>query len=308
MADTLLVPLDGSPLAERAVPFAAQLAANGAGRLVLAHVATPAADAAPYDLSAVADGLREQGLSVLTQLLTAPNGVPAALDDLVRTLPADLVVMSTHGRGGLRRSIFGSVADGLIRRTATPALLIPPGCKHVWPEHRPALILVPLDGSDLAEQALGPAEKLAARSDAELLLVRVLSPVLHTRYRAGRLTLASAGFDEVEDAWSYLSAHADRLRALGRRVSIWVLVGAPAAAIAEAARTEHADAIVMTTHGRHGVGRLLLGSTTDGVLQRTGAPVLLVPPQVAAATVSHDAGRAADGADADRGRSVMLLA
>lgn len=308
MADTLLVPLDGSPLAERAVPFAAQLAANGAGRLVLAHVAAPAADAAPYDLSALADGLRTQGYRVLTQLLDAPNGVPAALDAVVRELPADLVVMSTHGRGGLRRTIFGSVADGLIRRTTTPVLLIPPGCKHVWSEHRPKLILVPLDGSDLAEQALGPAERLAARFDAELLLVRVLSPVLHTRYRAGKLTLASAGFDEVEDAWSYLSAQADRLREAGRRVSIWVLVGSPAAAIADAARTEHADAIVMTTHGRHGLGRLLLGSATDGVLQRTGAPVLLVPPQVGAARGVHAPGREADDADGDRGRSIMLLA
>jgi nucleotide-binding universal stress UspA family protein len=308
MVGTLLVPLDGSPLAERALPFATRLAASGAGALVLAHVASPATDANSYDLSAVADRLRAEGFQVLTRLLDAPRGVPAALDALARDLPADLVVMSTHGRGGLRRTIFGSVADGLVRRTATPVLLIPPGCKQSWPEHHPGLFLVPLDGSDLAEQALGPARQLAARFDAELLLVRVLSPVLHTRYRTGKLVLASAGFDEVEDAWHYLSEHADRLRTAGQRVSIWVLVGSPAAAIAEAARTEHADAIVMTTHGRHGAGRLLLGSTADGILQRTGLPVLLVPPRLGGRAASAGTDMDATRASGDRGRSLTILA
>jgi nucleotide-binding universal stress UspA family protein len=203
--------------------------------------------------------------------------------------------MSTHGRGGLRRTIFGSVADALMRQTTRPVLLIPPGCKQSWAAQHPGLVLVPLDGSRLAEQALGPAAELAARFDAELLLVRVLSPVLHTRYRKGKVVLASAGFDEVEDAWTYLSDHAERLRAAGHRASVWVLVGPAAASIADAARTEHADAIVMTTHGRHGVGRLLLGSTADGILQRTGVPVVLVPARaVAGATGAAERADAAD--------------
>lgn len=301
MAHTILVPLDGSPLAERALPFAAQLASAADGELVLAHVRpaplpNAAETAPPYDLDEIVQGLRRDGVTVTGRILHAPFvGVAEALEAAACELPADLVVMSTHGRGGLHRTIFGSVADALMRQATRPVLLIPPGCKQSWAAEHPALVMVPLDGSHLAELALGPAAELAARFDAELLLVRVLSPVLHTRYRDGKLVLASAGFDEVEDAWTYLSERADQLRAAGRRVSVWVLVGSAAAAIADAARTEHADAIVMTTHGRHGVTRMLLGSTADGILQRTGVPVVLVPASVASTTAPPEREGAADG-------------
>ena len=96
------------------------------------------------------------------------------------------------------------------------------------------------------------------------------------RYRGDKLTLSSADFAEVEDAWQYLAGIASGLRAGGSRSSFWVLVGSPAAAIADAARTEEVDLVVMTTHGRGGLSRLLLGSTADGVLQRSHVPILLV--------------------------------
>lgn len=279
MSLTILVPLDGSPLAERALPYAAHLAARGDGRVVLAHVRSPSVAAAvePFDPASLLGPLHATGVAATAQTFDAmPGEVAETLHAATSEAGATLVVMSTHGRGGLRRSLFGSVADQVIRRAVGPVLLIPPDCKADWEERSPSLILVPLDGSHRAEEALGPAIELARTFNAELLLVRVLSPMLHTRYRDGKMTFSCADFVEVEDAWNYLSVHADAVRATGCRASIWVLVGAPATAIAEATRTEHVDVIVMTTHGRHGVGRLLLGSTADGILHRTGIPVLLV--------------------------------
>jgi len=279
MALTVLVPLDGSPLSQRALPFAAHLVAGGRGRLVLAHVQSSFYSDIPsyYDPVQDVDALRQEGVEATSFVYRAPLAeVAEVLDLAIREAAVDLVVMSTHGRGGLRRTILGSVADQLMRRAEVPVLLVPSASEVSWQAQRPTQILVPLDGSPLAEQALAPAAGMARLLDAEILLVRVLSPVLHPRYRGDKLTLSCADFVEVEDAWRYLSGVADELRAGGCRTTFWVLVGSPAVAIESAARAEGADLIVMTTHGRGGLGRFLMGSTADGLLQRSHVPILLV--------------------------------
>lgn len=281
---TVLVPLDGSPLAARALPFAASLVSGGRGQLALAHVQSSLSSvvASAYDPSQEVEKLRRAGLTATSFVYCAPSeDVAGVLELAIREAGADLVVMSTHGRGGLRRSVFGSVADQLIHRTELPILLVPPRCEMAWEARLPSQILVPLDGSPLAEQALGYAAGLARLLDAEILLVRALSPALHARYRNDKLVMSCADFVEVEDTWRYLSNLADGLRSNGGRASIRVLVGSPPIAIADAARTEGIDVIVMTTHGRGGLSRLLLGSVTDGVLQRTRVPILLIRSGVA---------------------------
>jgi nucleotide-binding universal stress UspA family protein len=279
MTLTVLVPLDGSPLAERALPFAAGLVSRVRGDLVLVHVRPQRRTGAPlgYDLSNVVDRLCDAGvIAGGRSYLAPPDEVADVLRSAVNETAADLIVMSTHGRGGLQRSIVGSVADQLVRRAEVPVLLIPPNCEATWPDRSVAQILVPLDGSRLAETALYSAASLAERLGAELLLVQTVSPVLHARHRDNRLILSCADFIEIEDAWRYLSTVADRLRTAGRQVCVRVLVGAAADAIASAARDGDVDLIAMTTHGRGGFGRLLLGSVADGVLRRSGVPVLLV--------------------------------
>ena len=183
---TVLVPLDGSPLAARALPFAASLVAGGDGRLALAHVQSSLSSDVPsdYDPAQEVEKLRRAGLNATSFVNRAPSeDVAEVLDLAIRETGADIVMMSTHGRGGLRRSIFGSVADRLMRRAEVPVLLIPPRCDASWETRRPSQILVPLDGSPLAEQALHHAAGLAGFLDAEILLVRTLSPALHPRYR-----------------------------------------------------------------------------------------------------------------------------
>lgn len=301
MIRTVLVPLDGSPLAERALPFAARLATAGRARVVLAHVRSSSYSDAPlaYDPAEDVDALRRDGVIATSSVYCAPTGdVADVLDLALREAAADLVVMSTHGRGGLRRTILGSVADRLMRTAEVPVLLIPPRCEVSWGA-RPPQILVPLDGSPLAEQALDPAAGLATLLDAEILLVRALPPSLHARYRDDRFVLSCADFVEVEDAWRYLSGIADGMRAGGQRASIWVLVGSPSIAIADAARTAGVDLIAMTTHGRTGLGRLLLGSTADGIMQRSSVPLLLIRSGVARrSTIASVTSAAATGARA----------
>ena len=278
MTPTVLVPLDGSPLAARALPYAKRLVARRGGRLVLAQVRLPALafDASGSDVERVAAAFRAEGVRASSLTYAAP---PAAVADMLRAAVvesrADLIVMSTHGRGGLRRTLFGSVADRLIRYADVPVLLIPPECHVSWQERGPGLFLVPLDGSPLAETALSPAVTLARQLNAELMLVRAVSPALHTRYRDGKLILSCADFSEIEDAWRYLSKQANESAAHGCPASIKVLVGSPATALTNAARTEGADLIAMTTHGRGGLGRLLLGSVADGVVRRSHVPILL---------------------------------
>ena len=298
MSLTVMVPLDGSPLAARALSFASTLVSNGCGDLALAHVQSSLSSdvSSDYDPAQDVEKLRRAGLRATSLAYRAPSeDVAEVLNLAIREAGADLVVMSTHGRGGLGRSIFGSVADQLMRRAEVPVLVVPPRCAASWEAQRPSQILVPLDGSPLAEQALHHAAGLASLLDAEILLVRALSTVLHARYRNDKLILSCADFVEVEDAWRYLSNAADRLRSDGHRVTIRVLIGSPSVAIADAARTEGMDLIVMTTHGRGGFGRALLGSVADGVLQRTGVPVLFIRSGLAdRSTFSTSASTATD--------------
>lgn len=294
MSLTVLVPLDGSPLAARALPFAARLASAGGGCVVLAHVrAALSSDTHPeYDPTQDVENLRQEGLTATSLVYCAPSeGVDEVLELAIREAGANLVVMSTHGRSGLGQTVFGSVAGRLIRRAEVPVVLVSSRCEVSEETRPPSQILVPLDGSPLAEQALHHAAGLASLLGAEILLVRALSPVLHPRYRGDKLVLSCADFVEVEDAWRYLAACADGLRADGHRVSIRVLVGSPSVAIADAARAEGMDLIVMTTHGRGGFSRFVLGSVADGLVPRADVPILLIRSGVAlrAASAESDA-------------------
>jgi nucleotide-binding universal stress UspA family protein len=133
-------------------------------------------------------------------------------------------------------------------------------------------ILVPLDGSTLAEGALGRAAELAAGAKARLILLRAAQA--HPFPGADPI---EAQVKVVQEAETYLSGIAEHARALGApdvRCSVWY--GAAAPAVIEAATINHADLIVMMTHGRSGVGRLVMGSVAESVLRGTTIPILLL--------------------------------
>jgi len=301
---SILVPLDGSTFGEHALPLAAALARRAGATLHLVHVHQAEVPVAVEgfavldtedlhvrqdELSYLADASRrvaeKDPVALKTALLEGDGDVVEGLKSYVKRESIDLVVMSTHARGALGRFWLGSVADDLAHELDRPLLLVRPheGKPDLRRDFNLHSILVPLDGTMLAEQALEPAVELGKLFDAELDLVRVnLPPVMPSYLPEGMVTapLPEPMLDlqkrEEEEAKSYLGGVAARVTAGGARVRTHVIrQESPAAGILTEAKADHADLIAMETHGRRGFARLFVGSVADEVLRGGAAPVLL---------------------------------
>ncbi len=294
MFRTILVPLDGSPLAERALPFAEELARATGGNIVLVRAAwartvadadwieaqAEAMDEARSYLERIAGRLAERGIRA--QIAVSSGYAAGVIVDETRLRKADVVVMATHGRSGLGRWVYGSVAEAVLARSRVPVLLV-----RAWhdehtieaiPDH--PRLLVPLDGSEFAEAALPIAESLAMALRGSLLLLRVV------RLPEAPLTEDGMVIAYVDQELERLRAEAkDYLAQVARRLTVGqgavesaVRVGEPSDAIVAASQEFGASLVIMATHGRTGLSRLLLGSIADGVLRRGQVPLLLVRP------------------------------
>jgi nucleotide-binding universal stress UspA family protein len=300
----ILVPLDGTPFAEHAVPAAIALARPGRGRLLLAHVRTDpwpfgggaATDAASLADPPMADGLEEAACAYLrdaarriaartdvpSEWVILHGDVPNALDGLARHRAADLVVMASHDRSALGRLFAGSVAERVVHETGLPVLLVRKSDAQLALERErdpeavadpirlPAApyrhVLVPLDGSPLAEAVLEPAVRVARASGAAVTLATVRHP---------------AGDGARRD---YLDHVARWLSADGLTVDVHEVEGTHVArAILQVATDVSADLIAMTTHGRRTLARLVQGSVAADVLHAVLMAVLLVRPELGAA-------------------------
>jgi nucleotide-binding universal stress UspA family protein len=299
---SVLVPVDGSPLAEQAIACAVGIAQRSRSqvRLALVHRELPsvmAADPQAYSQirllsrSSESDYLRGLSVRVQEQLghrlsSVALEGPPGpALAEYVRDSGVDLVVMTTHGRGGLRRAWLGSVADELIRTLDVPVLALR-GQENA-PLTEPAgipQILVPLDGSPLAEAALDPAMRMAHLWQSPLTLLRVVHPVLLSTDSA---SLVPGVYDEVltrkdcDAAQADLERKVEVLREQGLQAKALVLIGGGAAAVSilDLARPERVGLIVLATHGRGGLRRVALGSVADKLVRAAAVPVLVIRPE-----------------------------
>jgi nucleotide-binding universal stress UspA family protein len=293
----ILVPLDGSSFGEHALPLALAMARRGAAPLELVHVCTPVG---PHAFRAPSgEPPKERAQAYLEQLATclserwevaitvAVLAGPAAdtLYDYAIESAADLVVMTTHGRGMLARAWLGGVADTLVRRLPMPVLLARPHAEALdllEGVHEQAFehVLVPLDGSPLAEETLAPAADLGELMGAEFTLVQAIEPVMLTYAPAAQ----AAGVDERfleqwrAEALAYLEGVAGRMRERGLVVRTRVIYGSPAVAIIDYAHEHAADLIAMCTHGRGGIARMLLGSVADKVVRGADALVLIKRP------------------------------
>ncbi len=284
----IIIPLDGSELDEQAVGLGERMAEAFGGTIDLVHVltATPVLAANVPDpvsidgrLAGFATSLSPR-FSVRTSVL---EGDPAEeLLALSARAPGTMVVMATHGWGGLRRVAFGSVADQIMRDGSAPVAVVRgPARTQI---RAPRRLLVALDGSELAERSLPPAMQLARTYDAGIHLVRVVnasfSPYLGPSFElspAEPALLAELADQMHEDARAYLDEVATSLRRQGIRVSWEVRAGTPGEEIVRAAETSAADLILMCTHGRGGVRRWVLGSVTDTVLRTGSIPLLVIP-------------------------------
>jgi nucleotide-binding universal stress UspA family protein len=243
---TLLVPHDGSWMADRALACATMLhRATGAclDLLRMAHDAAPGSD---------------------------PDDPVSTILDAIEGRRPDLVVMASDSWS--HAGVGVDVARKVARCSPAPVLVIPTGLESVRDEYEVRRILVALDGSEQAEQALTPARALADALDADLLLLRVVTP--KAAVPGGR---APDDLD-LPAARRYVEALAAELQATGRRVSALSVVGEPGTMIAAVSRTQRASLIAMTTRGKGATGRSGLGGIADGSLQAAGMPLLLVPP------------------------------
>jgi nucleotide-binding universal stress UspA family protein len=291
---TIIVPLDGSQVAEGALAPARALAEATQAELVLVQgirfdiasrqeeVAGHAAlsEARQY-LQTVGRRLQGDGITARTEVL--PGSPEQAILFAAQVHHADLIAMSTHGRSALRHVLVGSVAEAVLRHSECPVLLAHAGNSIPQEGRITDRILVPLDGSPLSEVALAylASERLAGGAKVSLLRV-VERPALYAAPLFS--SQASAEFFAAADQETARKRQAaeEYLSALGERYLQeveWdkhVIVGYPSEDIVRYAMHLHAGLIVMATEGRHGFERLLYGSVAGRVLRHAPMPVLLV--------------------------------
>jgi len=310
MYRSILVPLDGSVFAEHALPLALSIARRAEAALQVIYVHPPLAVVYPMNTPVVDDvfqcAIKTQQRAYLdnvVQRLAGVTSVPVSALALEGPVAGtickyafdqgtSLVVMTTHARGPAKRLWLGSVANELIQELPMPLLLVRPaeGKPALAPEQVLRHILLPLDGSALAEQIIEPAVALGSLMDADYTLQRVVAPLLSPVLRAEGAAIGSISRELLEqaqrteldlhkDAQAYLERVAQRLRNRSLHVHTHVAIESqPALAILEAARTPAIDMVALETHGRRGLSRLFLGSVADKVVRGTSLPILVQRP------------------------------
>jgi nucleotide-binding universal stress UspA family protein len=291
-AGPILLPLDGSELAEGVLPYAEALARATGERLIMLTVWEGAEAELNINFPSMARDIEfaanDHFKSYLEQAKSKVSG--AQVEALLRTGEAEkeilaaaeeqgarMIVIATHGRSGVSRWLHGSTAGHILRNGAIPVLAAGPHAleqpdRDVTFKH----ILCPLDGSEQAEAALPVAVDLAKKTDARLSLVRVVRWAV----QAYPYTLPDAYIPQVDDeleagAKAYLRKVEDRITGVQR--SAFVVRGAVAEGLYEFIDKEGVDLVVMTTNARSGLARAALGSVADRLLHST-APVLMIPP------------------------------
>jgi nucleotide-binding universal stress UspA family protein len=291
----LLVPLDGSRLAETILPVVKTFALAFNAPVTLLHVVEPtppstvhgephlmsATDAQAY-LDRIAAELRAAGINANTHVDVVVGDVAKAIFAHGGELNADLILLTSHGHTGLRQVVYGSIAQQVLQSGEIPVLLVKALEAPTAATYTCRTILVPLDSSPLYESALDTAGELARALHAALQLVvvvptvRTLSPeraatsvLLPTSTRA-MLDLAENGAKE------YVEQKLEQMKASGLHVKAQVLRGDIPTQIVAAEQQSEADLIVMATHGRTGLDAFWSGSIAPKVLSRVHAPMLLL--------------------------------
>jgi nucleotide-binding universal stress UspA family protein len=281
----IIVPLDGSKLAEQILPYARLFAEAYGIPVALVRVEDPNVRPPFWPPQPTSDYLQEAAARYFPSMPgvepVEERGNPAeVIVDRAKTDPSYLIAMTTHGLSGMRRWLLGSVASRVVQCTANPVLLIRSG--EPAPEGCIKTVFVPLDGSALAERILPHVVPLAKIMQLETDLVRVYSTPLGA-YPIGDATYLdtlSRHRDAIRrEAESYLEEKTEELRAQGvDRVMATAIQGDAAGEIIDLARKTPDNLIAMSTHGRSGLGRWVLGSIAEKVIQHSHDPVLLVRP------------------------------
>jgi nucleotide-binding universal stress UspA family protein len=289
MFSKILVPLDGSAMAERALTLAERFVTEGEGRLILLRVVpyftVLAADPLLYEeMNRMGEDEALAYLRVIRNDLADPGvadivcQVGSAADSILQYAQendVDLIVMSSHGRSGLNRWVYGSVAERIMSQAPCPTLII--NLRLDSQAAAPKKILVPLDGSELAEKAIQPALNLAQILDAQLYLLSVTTSGevrIETAARAEAFADIESG--EVMKGQDYLQALAGNLDYEHVQYDVRIASGTVAEAIIEYAAEHEMELIVMSSHGRTGLKRWVYGSVAEKVLRSACCATMIV--------------------------------
>jgi nucleotide-binding universal stress UspA family protein len=303
MPGVVLVPLDGSPPSEAVLPYAVALARATGCSLELLSVVEPARRGMTSRSEKLAEEREREAEQSLRAYLAetsdalvrrgVESGIAIVHGDPVNVIlssagrtQVSMVALTTHGRAGVDRAdraSLGGVADKIMRLCPRPTLMVP--VPYIRADQAPPLreislgrLVVALDGSPLAEEALPLAIELAGTAGARLTLVRVEPWVTEGSAPYGAIPELTQMEDDVAAAaQEYLAQVAGRLD-LHPRVETAVLRGRPAESLVSFSFHERIDLVVMTTNGRGGLRRLVLGSVADRLV-RSGFPTLLARPQ-----------------------------
>lgn len=293
----ILVPLDGSKLAEAAIPAAASLAGTLNAPVTLLHIIEKDAPQEIHNDRHITQP--EEALTYLEEL--AKRGFPAGakvdwhvhtaavkdvsssiVEHAMREFNPDLIVMCTHGRSGVRDLLYGSIAQQVVGQGITPLLLIKPGTDAPR-SFKLEKILVPLDTGPVHDASLPVTQELASAYQAHIHLLTIIptfSTVSGETAAASSLLPATTSAlleINVENAAEDLQEHLDQLKKGGPQVSAEVARGDPATEIVKIAEKLNVDLIVLTTHRRAGTAAFWARSVAPNVARRARMPILLIP-------------------------------
>ncbi len=285
MYSKILVPLDGSQLSETILPYVRTiadalkalvelLAAIEPGTMSAKGQSDPQKASLDY-LHRVATSFRDPKLVVSSVEIGNPAEV---IVDKASSQPDTFITMSTRGRSGIQRWLIGSVADKVLHATTSPLLLVKgETTAKTSGEATLSKVLVPLDGSPLAEKALPHVAQLATKMMMEVVLVRApAAPRAASVEQESDPAFQQIAKEIIKEAQGYLEAKVRELQAKRLKVSSLLLEGEAAGEIIDLARKTPNNLIAMCTHGWSGIGRWVLGNVTERVVRHSGDPVLII--------------------------------
>lgn len=285
MYDRILLPTDGSDAVRDVADYAFALAETFDAELIVLNVAdTSKISYTRVDTEVVDDDVRQGESAVEAIAEAAPRGVEVRTD-VVQGVPedsiveyaakhdADVVLMATHGREGLDQHVLGSVTERVLRQSGVPVFVVPPGTDPMA-RYPPDAVLVPVDDGDPTIRAIEQGVDLAAQYGSSLHLLHVVDADY-----AGGLSDVDEEVDVEHVAETVLDEALERVPdSFSESVTGDVRQNETVPdGIAEYARDQEIDVIAMGTHGRSGLDRYVLGSTTEQLLRTASVPVLAVP-------------------------------
>jgi nucleotide-binding universal stress UspA family protein len=295
MFEKILVPLDGSEVAEEALQPAMALAAEVHGEVLLLHSLIPVYTDAPVmageyewiwpvyaredsrnEVRTYLEGVRRRAdcPDCLVRAVIREGDVAGVIVDTAEEEQVDLIVMTPAVREGAARHLLGNITERVLHAVTCPVLIY----RQQQPIRR---ILIPLDGSELAEKAVVPALEIARRLGASVVFLRVTEAV-----KMATAAEVRPGFDRVQVAdqvrqagEAYLQSAVERFATPGVRIQTAVVDGRPAERILDYAQLVGTDLIAMSTHGRTGLRRWIYGSVSATVMRATTCSVLVIRPE-----------------------------